>query len=135
MPYANVEDKKAHDRRYYLANRAKRIANSSAWQNKFHEKYRTRIRAWYAVRGRDLYYKKTYGISLEDYERMLIDQGGKCAICGSLDPRAKREHFAVDHCHTTGKVRGLLCIPCNTAIGQYEINKKAIDAYLGARND
>lgn len=58
--------------------------------------------------------KREYGITLDDYERMLSEQGGACAICGAL-PGARR--LAVDHCHKTGVVRGLLCTSCNVGIG------------------
>lgn len=53
---------------------------------------------------------KTYGITADDYEELLKRQGGKCAICRAR-PRSKR--LAVDHNHTTGEVRGLLCSRCN----------------------
>lgn len=65
--------------------------------------------------------RATYGISLEDYEAMLEAQGGRCAICGTDDPGRARgsglSSFAVDHCHDTGKVRAILCHPCNAGIG------------------
>lgn len=57
---------------------------------------------------------KRFGITIKDYEDMLIKQEGKCAICGELP--VKRRH-AVDHDHNTGKVRGLLCWRCNRTIG------------------
>jgi hypothetical protein len=60
-----------------------------------------------------------YGITLEEYTRLLDKQKGLCAICGKPpkggSPTNQRLH--VDHNHTTGKVRGLLCKNCNTAIG------------------
>ena len=59
--------------------------------------------------------RSEYGLSVEDYERMYKDQDGLCAICGKPDQRYK--NLAVDHCHTTGEVRGLLCRLCNTGIG------------------
>lgn len=54
---------------------------------------------------------KTYGITSEQYESMLRYQGGKCFICQRAT--GKRRRLAVDHDHKTGKVRGLLCNPCN----------------------
>lgn len=63
-----------------------------------------------------------YGITVEDYQRMLGAQGGVCAICGSDDPKMRkgaRQRFCVDHDHETGRVRGLLCMPCNTALGGF----------------
>lgn len=58
--------------------------------------------------------KHLYGISLEDYEQMLVSQNGVCASCG-FDPGD--EVLCVDHCHSSGRVRGLLCGPCNRALG------------------
>lgn len=72
-------------------------------------------------RERDKQYRTKFGITLDDYERMLSEQDGVCAICERPE-RAKRgdtlKHLAVDHCHATGVVRGLLCADCNTAIGK-----------------
>jgi hypothetical protein len=65
--------------------------------------------------------KKTYGLAPGTYDQMLAAQGGKCAICGIDDPgtrtRRRTRRFAVDHCHDTGAVRGLLCSNCNRGIG------------------
>lgn len=58
-----------------------------------------------------------YGVPLGWYDEQLARQGGKCAICGSTDSRRKGCDFAVDHCHDTKAVRGLLCHPCNMGIG------------------
>lgn len=58
-----------------------------------------------------------YGISPERYEQLLTKQGGQCAICGQQDHRG-RGAFCVDHDHVTGAVRGLLCMPCNSLLGQ-----------------
>ena len=64
------------------------------------------------------------------YAKLLKLQGGRCAICGRTENCGKRR-FAVDHCHDTGAVRGLLCTPCNQAIGQLqdlpELLRKAAD--------
>lgn len=58
--------------------------------------------------------KTRYGITLNDFEALLAAQGGGCAICSiKFDDNAN-----VDHCHETGRVRGLLCSACNTAIGR-----------------
>ena len=64
---------------------------------------------------RKTHLKKKYGITPEDYDRMLEAQGGGCAICG----RPPRDDIAlhVDHDHETGFIRGLLCFPCNNALG------------------
>ncbi len=83
-------------------------------------------RYWYAKatpeykKSKDL--KKLYGITLDDFNRMADAQEHKCAICkqpeGAIDRfSGKPRKLAVDHCHATDKVRGLLCSRCNTAIG------------------
>lgn len=96
-----------------------------------------------AYKGKDFgssdYYRnsnlqRNYGITLEDYDDMLLDQKGVCAICGTDDPKGKGR-FHVDHCHTTGKVRGLLCHHCNVGLGHFEDNiERLLDAieYLRA---
>jgi hypothetical protein len=71
--------------------------------------------------------KHRYNMSLEEYNTLLIKQRGVCAICKepetSIDPRNKRKRIlSVDHNHKSGKVRGLLCILCNQAIGMFKEN-------------
>lgn len=71
---------------------------------------------------RDAAYKKAFGISIDEYEAIAERQGNRCAICGeketAVNPKTgKVNSLSVDHCHTTGCVRGLLCSKCNTAIG------------------
>lgn len=60
--------------------------------------------------------KKAYGITLERFHDMMEAQGGKCAICKQ---KPERHALNVDHCHATGKVRGLLCHKCNRALGLF----------------
>ena len=66
--------------------------------------------------------KRRYGITWEDYERMLANQDGKCAICNHENANNKRTYgrLFIDHDHETGKVRGLLCSRCNHALGQFD---------------
>jgi hypothetical protein len=73
------------------------------------EKYR-KIQKTYELKTR-------YNLSYEEYEKMLEDQDGKCAICGN------EEQLHVDHCHDTERVRGLLCMPCNIGLGMFRDNK------------
>ena len=61
---------------------------------------------------------RRYGITVEDFQRMYDEQGGVCAICHRLDPSGRR--LCIDHCHDTGKIRGLLCCVCNIAISSLE---------------
>jgi hypothetical protein len=68
------------------------------------------------VSNRKAYLKRVYGITPERYEEMWDAQGGECAGCGDPMQRGQRGG-AVDHCHESGRIRGLLCTPCNLALG------------------
>lgn len=63
--------------------------------------------------------RRKYGITLEEYEQKLEDQGGVCAICGKPD-EVEGRRMAIDHCHDTGAVRGLLCGNCNRGLGNFQ---------------
>jgi hypothetical protein len=60
--------------------------------------------------------QRRYGVSETQYNALCESQGGVCAICKN---KCVRDRLGVDHCHTTGKVRGLLCVKCNNAIGLF----------------
>jgi hypothetical protein len=62
--------------------------------------------------------KVKYGLTLGDWHAMLIDQSGRCEICG--DPMIGSRNLCVDHCHRTGRVRSLLCTPCNAGLGAFK---------------
>ncbi len=62
--------------------------------------------------------KRMYGISEEDYCDLLVKQNQCCAICSLYFSENLHGHLYVDHCHTTGKVRGLLCQHCNSLLGK-----------------
>ncbi len=72
-------------------------------------------------KARDRYLHKTYNIGLVDYNRLLRDQGFKCYICQRPKSAFKR-NLAVDHCHRTLVVRGLLCPFCNRGLRYYQDN-------------
>lgn len=60
-----------------------------------------------------------YGLTTEQYDEMLAAQSGACAICGATEAGAWGGRLPVDHDHSTGRVRGLLCHNCNGALGQF----------------
>jgi hypothetical protein len=72
--------------------------------------------------------RRKYGIDIKEYERLEAEQGGRCAICKELpsDPRGYRLH--VDHCHATGKVRGLLCTSCNSGLGRFKDSVERLES-------
>lgn len=95
------------------------------------------VRAKYLSDSQTYALQKRYGISTVEYLAMMEAQGGRCAICGETpDPNAKkgRRRLGVDHDHTTGAVRGLLCFPCNVGLGNFKDNVDVMSraiAYLG----
>ena len=64
---------------------------------------------------------RKYGITLEEYNQMLIDQEGKCLICNKHYTKFE-SNLSVDHNHKTGEIRGLLCKNCNVGLGFFEDN-------------
>ena len=109
----NPEKNREASKRWYHAkpeNRQRSIDNTRCWQKENKE------------RDKLLQFKngllRNYGISYECYIELERSQNGKCRICGTTPNR----RLDVDHCHTTGKIRGLLCSNCNTALGLLKEN-------------
>lgn len=101
-------------------------AKNRAWRDKnkqkasdYRKQYYKDNRARRIEVARDMSFKKRYGISLQEYEACVLLQSNKCLICGSN--RTSRR-LAVDHCHKTGKIRGLLCSKCNLGLGNFDDN-------------
>jgi hypothetical protein len=91
---------------------------------------------------RNSHYRKTYGISLEDYEKLLEEQNGVCAICRKPETKKTQKYLfrlAIDHDHETGEVRGLLCSKCNSNLSWYNENIEVFKNFItylsgGGRN-
>lgn len=113
MPYKNKQDKVRYWKNYYIENKDRKD-----WS------------------GRKSHLKLKFGITPEEYDKTFEEQQGCCAICKKHSIYFKRR-LAVDHDHKTGKVRGLLCMFCNTALGKFEddvnILKNAVK-YLSTQN-
>ncbi len=69
---------------------------------------------------RSYHLRTLYGITVGDYERMLAEQGGGCAICSSSGTSKRNGRLHIDHDHDSGRIRGLLCSKCNSGIGQLQ---------------
>ncbi len=130
----------AYDPEHYQANKEKYAAKSKAWREKNPERAKeNRRRNYLENKERALQYSTEYnrrrkiGISPEEYNNLLKEQNGVCAICGLECTRA----LAADHCHITKKIRGLLCNNCNRGLGHFKDNptilRRAI-AYLNIAN-
>jgi hypothetical protein len=114
----------------YAKNKEKILGYKKKHREKYRNKYieRAREKRANATERPFDYLKREYGLTKEDYLEMLKFQNGVCAICCNPE---KKKRLAVDHCHNTGKIRGLLCTRCNTSIGRFnddvELLQKAID--------
>jgi len=124
-------------------NRAKYNAASAAQQRRWRatnpKKYRATIKAWQTRnRERHLHTRrlariKKYGLSTAEAESVMKARNGLCDICGG-PPDGRHKKLVVDHDHTTGRVRGLLCNGCNRGIGYLKDDPKRLRAalrYLG----
>lgn len=121
----NMPAKRRYDLDYAKRNYARRLEANRLWKKRSgykpdREKAIAASRKWQAANPekvklarRRRHFMKQYGISLEEYEGLLKEQNGRCAACG--DELLGRNHL--DHCHTTGIIRGILCSGCNVALG------------------
>ena len=73
--------------------------------------------------------KQKYNLTSKEWQNMFDSQGGKCACCGIHQSELKRA-LVVDHCHTTGKVRALLCSHCNSALGYSKESVKVLESLI-----
>lgn len=99
---------KEYRKKYYENN--KRVINEQ--QKIWYQKHKTKV-----IKNSRIYaMKKLYGLTPDDYNQMLEEQNFSCALCTRHASEFKRALF-VDHDHTTGVVRGLLCAKCNLGLG------------------
>lgn len=84
----------------------------------WHKENKQKLQSY--MRNYDL--KRHYGVGVAEFEQMLNKQQGKCAICGTTNFVGKGKKPHADHCHNTGKIRGLLCNPCNVGLGSFRDN-------------
>jgi hypothetical protein len=131
--------KRAYQKKYRTENAAKvRRADRDRWATErkndpeYRRKNRAKAREWYYANrkrvladAREKRLLTHYGLTTADYQRMLDGQDGACAICRI--PPAENVNLAVDHCHETGIVRGLLCDGCNQAIGRLGDNAASVN--------
>lgn len=144
---------KQRARRHYEANKAAYIERADKWRENHLEVVRENARRSKADRLAD--WKKNnpekmseyrisglagkYGLTKDEYRALLTEQGGVCAVCGSLPPvEGPRKRLHLDHCHQTGKVRGFLCQSCNHAIGHAKDDPdllRKLASYLESRRE
>lgn len=106
---------RARSKEWYKANKDKALARQKAHRKSDPDRYR------------NVELKREYGITLDDYNRMYEQQGGRCKICDAHGSGLRRR-LVVDHCHATGAVRALLCNDCNRAIGLLRDRAEVVEA-------
>lgn len=102
--------------RYYAENKENLIKKTKAWRKKNPEKLK------------ESYLLRDYGLTLEQFNQMLKAQGQRCAVCRQPFGSESSTAPVVDHSHTTGRVRGLLCRRCNTLLGYAKDDEKILAA-------
>lgn len=119
MPRKTLEERRAYAREWRAANPEKcrayaptQAASSKAWRKRNPDKVKQMVR--------NANLQKSHGITQQDYEEMLLNQGGVCAICEANAPGVVGRSFYVDHCHVTTLIRGLLCHYCNVGLGHFK---------------
>lgn len=101
--------------------RTKKLTEIRTNYEKNGEKHKKRKRDYYdPVKERDALLRKKYGISLVEYNEILLRQNNACAICLETKVDKIRTNMCVDHDHRTGKVRGILCFMCNKGLGHFK---------------
>lgn len=99
------------------------------------------VRDTYTPEGRSAYsrawnLRRRFGIDVEAYDAMMKQQGGACAICGKTEQgqvskrTGKPHRLSVDHCHNSERVRGLLCVNCNRALGYFSDDTDRLNAAI-----
>lgn len=107
----------------------KKAASGRAWKKKnkdkcatYRRKHAEAHRSELTAKAREKRLSEKYNLTVKQYEEMLDKQNGRCAICLTefVDGGSRRRELPnVDHCHDTGKVRGILCNRCNVGIGTF----------------
>ena len=147
----NREERKGYMRDYYVkkpekfprrtpeqqaehnARRREKYAADAAYRKAMKEK----VKAWqernpHMRKGQRL---RKFNLTLPEFQAMLESQGGKCLICGYSDTSNPKHFPFVDHCHTTGKVRGLLCSNCNHGLGHFKDSVDRLQAAIQYLSD
>ena len=100
-------------------NRARnRTPQAREWQRRQREKHRAKR----LPEMRDRRLMRLYGLTPEEHNAMEAAQNSLCAICNRPERLKGGRRLSIDHCHSTGAIRGLLCSRCNTAIGSFDDN-------------
>lgn len=97
------------------------------------KEYMRTHRGTYPLEWKERDLKKKFDIGMKEYIEMAITQNNTCAICHQPERQMRGETLkllAVDHCHATGKIRGLLCVACNKGLGQFDDNEERLSSAI-----
>lgn len=119
---ANPEKISEYNRRH--AKPGESAKRGRAWREKHPDRKREYELAHQRER-RESHLLKRYGLTADDFDKLLASQGGGCGACGNSKPRGQ---WHVDHCHATGTIRGILCVACNTLLGKLEKNPRRVQS-------
>jgi len=127
-----AEERKQIRRQQYLKHKDREKATREIYRAKNREKILEVQKKWNNKnfnRRKNVILKNVYGITLDDYNRMFSEQGGKCAICQRHQNELTKS-LCVDHDHKTKQIRALLCITCNTDLASVENRLEEMTNYL-----
>lgn len=131
-------------KKYRVANKSKMLEYTANWRQNNPEKYNQQIKRYYNKNKTrvlaktksyrqsnpdktfNAYLKRRFGIDLAAYNKLLVSQNGTCALCSATASSLDGRKLAVDHCHATNKIRGLLCGKHNKALGLFKDNIEAL---------
>jgi hypothetical protein len=103
---------------------ARQVRHINSWREKNPERARE-IQRGCTIR----FGLRKFGLTVEQYDEMLAKQGGGCALCGKTEAENGRR-LPVDHCHATGRNRGILCHECNAGLGKLGDTPEALERAL-----
>lgn len=103
---------------------ARRTYQKQYWEKNKHIKH---------IKQRGWWYKRTLGLTMERVNALLAEHNYRCALCGRHADEFKKG-LAIDHCHETGRIRGVLCMPCNTSLGQLGDNVESMYGIINYLN-
>lgn len=119
-------------RSWYSLNKEERKATCREWNKNNPDKMKAKSKKWNnrnRLKNREAFLKRKFNMTLEDYDILLQKQDSKCKIC-KIDALDLGKLLYVDHCHSTGKVRGLLCPTCNSGIGLLKESTEILESAI-----
>lgn len=124
-----------YDLQYQRTWRKRNPDKTKEYYQKNQEQIREQAKKHWTTKGFFKRIELKYGLSYEEYEGMYLKQKGQCAICSKrihiqVSNKRDPERAFIDHCHNTGKVRGLLCSLCNTGLGMFKDNEQSLKKAL-----